>query len=303
MTLLVAIVSWNGRTDLRRCLESLVSSPPTVPHSITVVDNASADGSADMVESTFPSVRLVRSPENLGFARGNNVAIRHDDSDLILLLNPDTVVPPGAIDTLVSRLVEEPRTAAVGPRIVDGEGRPELSFGAMPTPFAEARRKLLSALYGRGLSPSTAVVQRMTSRERIVDWVSGACLLVRRSSAEAVGLLDERYQLYWEDVDFCAALRARGWHIRFTPAAEIVHLRGRSAARAPGPTSRAYREGQLAFYAKHQSRWLPFVRWYLALRYHEQRPGTENQGPRTRDRGPGTEDQGPRDQGPSAHSN
>jgi GT2 family glycosyltransferase len=271
MTLLVVIVSWNAREDLRRCLLSLADARTSTPYAVVVVDNASGDGSAEMVERDFPSVRLIRSAENLGFARANNRAIRGDASDLILLLNPDTLVPPGAIDTLVARLLAHPDAAAAGPRIVDGNGRPELSFGRMPTPFAEARRKLLGRLHARGVSPFTAIVRRMTSREQRVDWISGACLLVRRPAAEAVGLLDERYQLYWEDVDFCAALRARGWTIRFTPAAEITHLRGRSAAAAPAPVRRAYREAQLAFYAKHQRRWLPFLRGYMKLRYHGRR--------------------------------
>jgi hypothetical protein len=268
MTLLIAIVSWNAREDLRRCLQSLADAPPSTPHTVVVVDNASQDGSADLVERRFASVRLIRSGENLGFARANNRAIREDASELVLLLNPDTIVPAGAVDALVGRLLAHPDAAAAGPRIVDGQGKPELSFGGMPTPLVEARRKLLGRLHARGLQPFTGIVERMTSRERTVDWVSGACLLVRRSGAEAVGLLDERYQLYWEDVDFCAALRARGWTILFTPAAVITHLRGRSATAAPSGISRAYREAQLAFYAKHQPRWLPFLRAYLKLRYH-----------------------------------
>ena len=266
MTLLIAIVSWNGREDLQRCLQSLADAPPSTPHVVVVVDNASHDGSADMVERCFPSVHLVRAAENLGFARANNRAIRARTSDVVLLLNPDTIVPAGAIDTLVGRLHARPEVAAVGPRIVDGHGRPELSFGGMPTPLAEARRAMLGRLHARGRAPFTGIVQRMTSRERTVDWVSGACLLVRRPAAEAVGLLDERYQLYWEDVDFCAALRARGGKILFTPVSEIVHLRGRSAAAAPAAAGQAYRDAQLAFYAKHQPRWLPFLRAYLKLR-------------------------------------
>jgi GT2 family glycosyltransferase len=99
-----------------------------------------------------------------------------------------------------------------------------------------------------------------------VDWVSGACLLVRRADAEAVGLLDERYFLYTEDVDFCAAIRARGRRILFTPAAQIVHLRGRSRQTAPGPSEKAYRRSQIAFYEKHHPRWAPWLRLYLRLK-------------------------------------
>ena len=101
-----------------------------------------------------------------------------------------------------------------------------------------------------------------------MDWVSGACLLVRRTDAEAVGLLDERYFLYTEDVDFCAAIRARGRHVLFTPQAHVIHLRGRSRATVADRMNAAYRRSQLAFYEKHHPRWAPLLRAYLAVRGH-----------------------------------
>src|SRR5207249_765637 len=110
------------------------------------------------------------------------------------------------------------------------------------------------------LSP---LVERMTHREQSPDWVSGACLLVRRDDAEAVGLLDERYFMYAEDIDFCAAIRARGRRILFSPAVQIVHLRGRSVASAPGATRDAYRRSHIAFYEKHHPFWAPLLKLYL----------------------------------------
>ncbi len=112
----------------------------------------------------------------------------------------------------------------------------------------------------------TAWVDRVTREERFVDWVSGACLLVFRSDAEAVGLLDERYFLYTEDVDFCAAIRKRGRKVLFTPAATITHARGRSRATAPHAMNEAYRRSHLAFYEKHHPRWAPLLAWYLRRR-------------------------------------
>jgi N-acetylglucosaminyl-diphospho-decaprenol L-rhamnosyltransferase len=262
----IVIVAWNARTDLERCLRSLAASPPTVSHTIIVVDNASDDGAPEMVASRFPGIRLIRSGENLGFARANNVGIRASASDLVLLLNPDTVVPAGSLDALVARLDRVPAATAAGPRIVDGSGRAEVSFGPMPTPLGEFRQKTVSALHGRRIWPVSAWVERRTRREQFVPWVTGACLLVRRDAAEAVGLLDERYFLYWEDVDFCARLRAAGGRILFTPVAEVVHLRGRSTRGARDPASEAYRRGQLTFYATHQPEWLPALRWYLGRR-------------------------------------
>jgi hypothetical protein len=262
----IIIVSHNARADLERCLESLVNHPPRIDHEIVVVDNASTDGSAEAVRSHWTGVRLIDAGANLGFARANNLAIRQTFGELILLLNSDTTVRPGALDALVARLDERGDVAVVGPRLVDASGRAELSFGRMMSPFAELRQKILVRGNARGVASIVAYVAWKTRRERDVDWVSGACLMVRRTDAERVGLLDERYFMYAEDVDFCSAIRARGRRILFTPVAEIVHLRGRSAAAAPRATRAAYRRSQLAFYEKHHPRWAPLLRTYLKLR-------------------------------------
>jgi GT2 family glycosyltransferase len=213
-----------------------------------------------------PAVQLLRQTVNAGFAAGNNAGIRATHGELILLLNSDTLVPEGAVDTLAARLRSRPSAAAAGPRLIDKDGRAELSFGPMITPWAELRQKTVARLHEQGFPPVTRWVERATTRERLVDWVSGAALLVHRRDAEAVGLLDERFFLYTEDVDFCAALRARGRQILFTPAAEITHLRGRSRASAPDRMNAAYRRSQLAFYAKHHPRWLPVLKLYLRLK-------------------------------------
>jgi GT2 family glycosyltransferase len=184
----------------------------------------------------------------------------------VLLLNNDTVVPAAALDRLVDRLARDPSAGAAGPRLVDGQGRAELSFGPMISPLGELRQKLIGALHARQFGPVSRRVEAAARREHYVDWVSGACLLVRRQVAEQAGLLDERFFLYTEDVDFCASIRGHGWKILFTPAAEIVHLRGRSRATAPRAMNAAYRRSQLAFYAKHHPRFVPVLRLYLRLK-------------------------------------
>jgi hypothetical protein len=262
----IIIVSYNAREDLERCLSSLHAAPPQRTHEILVVDNASTDGSADAA-ARWPDVRVIQSGGNVGFSRANNIGIRSSSGENLLLLNSDTIVPPGAIDRLMDELDRDPDVAVVGPRLVDGNGRAELSYGRTIGPFNELRQKYRSR--------RPALVETLTRRRHSPDWVSGACLLVRRSDAEAVGLLDERYFMYTEDVDFCAAIRARGRRIVFTPDVEIVHLRGRSAASAPRATHAAYRRSQLAFYEKHHPRWAPFLRLYLKLR--GQIPNRESQ--------------------------
>ena len=263
--LAIIIVNFNGAGHLERCLHSLHEHPPSTPTEIIVVDNASTDGSAAVVEA-WPGVRLLRLPRNVGFSAGNNAGIRATSAELLLLLNNDTIVPQGAIDRLVSRLDADPAAAIAGPRLVDEHGGVERSFGPMISPLGELRQKVITRLHERGFGPVSAWVRRAARRERYVDWVSGACLLVRRFVAEKVGLLDERFFLYTEDVDFCASVRAAGWKVLFTPAAEIVHLRGRSRATAASASQQAYRRSHLAFYEKHHPRWAPVLRAYLRLK-------------------------------------
>ena len=266
MTLSIVIVSFNARPHLERCLESLFAAPPAIPHDIVVVDNASTDGSVEAVRSRWPGVPVLARTHNAGFAAGNNEGIRATRGDLILLLNNDTIVPAGSIDRLAARLLADPTVAVVGPRLVDADGCAELSFGPMISPLGELRQKVMMALHYRRVKLATRLIERATRVEREVDWVTGAALLVRRKEAEAVGLLDERYFLYTEDVDFCAAIRARGGRVIFTPSAEIVHLRGRSRASAPTVMNAAYRRSHVAFYEKHHPRWARMLKLYLQLK-------------------------------------
>jgi N-acetylglucosaminyl-diphospho-decaprenol L-rhamnosyltransferase len=251
----IIVVSFNTRADLMACLLSLKKAPPTMDHEIIVVDNASSDGSVQAVER-IPGVRVIQMGRNAGFAAANNAGIRESRGDLLLLLNSDTLVAPGAINRLVARLRATPTAAIAGPRLVDAEGRPELSFGGMISPLNEWRQKHRSPEW----------VGAATAREQFVDWVSGACLLVYRAEAEAVGLLDDRFFLYTEDVDFCHAVRKLGRQVLFTPDAEITHLRGRSRASQPAASHVLYRRSQIEFYRKHHPLWVPLLRLYLMLK-------------------------------------
>ena len=190
MTLSIIIVSHNAAAELERSVESIRRTPPAMPHDITVVDNASTDDGIARVRARWTDVQILELPENLGFAAGNNAGIRATRGELILLLNSDTVVPAGAIDTLADRLKAHPDAAVAGPRLVDAAGRPELSFGKMISPLVELRRKTIGRLYASGVRGVAAWVDRVTREERFVDWVSGACLLVfqkRRRSGRSPG--------------------------------------------------------------------------------------------------------------------
>ena len=260
----IVIVSYNARADLERCLESLHAHPPILAHEVIVVDNRSSDGSAEAADR-WPLVRVIEAGSNVGFAAACNIGIRASSSPYLLLLNGDTVVTPGAIDTLTEILRAHPEAAVIGPRLVDADGRAELSFGPMMSPLNELRQRRLVRGRDRRDPAAERRIEAMTRHEQWPDWVSGACLLVGRADAEAVGLLDERYFMYTEDVDFCAAIRARGRRILFTPDVEIVHLRGRSVAFAPPAARAAYERSHLAFYRKHHPILAPFLQLYRRL--------------------------------------
>lgn len=261
----IVIVAYNSRAEIDGCLRTLRAFAPALSHEVIVVDNASADGTAAYVRERWPGVEVIDAGGNLGFAAANNRGIRQSAGELILLLNPDTLITAGALDALVATLDRHPEAAIAGPRLVNGDGHAELSFGAMIGPLAELRQKILVRGNDQHVPLIADYVERVTRRPQRVDWVSGACLLVRRSDAEAVGLMDERYFMYAEDVDFCAAIRARGRAVLFTPDATVTHLRGRSGATAQSATAAAYRRSQLAFYAKHHPAWLPLLRAFLKL--------------------------------------
>ena len=262
----IVIVTFNSANEVDACLASLAEGRSSVDREVVVVDNASPDGTAGSVRARWPGVRVLDAGRNLGFAGASNMGIRQTFGELVLLLNPDTVVRPGALDALIAALDGRADAAVAGPRLVDADGRAELSFGSMIGPLTELRQKLLVKGHDRGMPLVSTYVERLTRQAREVDWVSGACLLVRRADAEAIGLLDERYFMYAEDVDFCAAIRARGRTVLFVPGAEVVHLRGRSVTSRPRVTEMAYRRSQLAFYAKHHPHWAPVLRAYLKVR-------------------------------------
>ncbi|MDH4066462.1 MAG: glycosyltransferase family 2 protein [Acidobacteriota bacterium] len=263
-SLAIVVVTYNSRSEIGDCLDSVVGPTASCPARIVVVDNQSSDGTAALVRARWPSVQVIEAGGNIGFARANNLGIAATDSELVLLLNPDTIVRPGAIRALVDGLVSHPDAAVAGPRLLDADNRPELSFGPPISPWGELWQKSLLALYRRQLRPVVRYIDRRTREGGDRSWVSGACLLIRRADIEAVGGLDERYFMYTEDVDLCTAVRARGRRVLFVPQAEVRHLRGRSAGRNP-QTERLRRQSHLAFYEKHLPRWVGPLRLYLRL--------------------------------------
>lgn len=263
-SLAIIVVTYNSAQEIGPCLESIVGHTDPFPTTITVVDNASTDGTAGLVRDGWPGVQLIASPTNVGFSRANNLGIRATRGDYVLLLNPDTVAPPGAIQTLVRGLAAQPDAAIAGARLLSPTGFPELSWGEPIGPWNELRRKVFSSLYYRKIRRIVRKVDKLSRQARVVAWVSGACMVIRRADLEAVGLLDERYFMYTEDVDLCVAMKQRGRTVLYVAGAEVLHYRGRSAGRNP-ETDRLYRKSQVAYYEKHLPRWSWLLRGYLKV--------------------------------------
>ncbi|HID63003.1 MAG TPA: glycosyltransferase family 2 protein [Anaerolineae bacterium] len=244
LDLSVIIVSWNTRDLLRDCLRSLQAHKPN-PAEVIVIDNASSDGSPDMVAREFPDVRLIRNTKNVGFARANNQGIKVSHGQYIALLNSDIRTTAGALKTLVAFMAETPAAGACGPCLLQPDGHPQpYAFGKDPTLLYLLHRGLQQVLFRRYLHDwATDAVQE-------VDWISGACLMVRREVIDQVGLLDEHFFMYFEDNDWCLRIRKAGWKVYYNPHAEIIHLGGQSLVQNPA-AQEAYYQSLHYFYAKH----------------------------------------------------
>ena len=246
----VAVVSFNTR-DLLRAALAAAGASRGVSLEIFVVDNGSKDGSAEMVEREFPSVHLIRNADNRGFAAANNLAIRQAAGRYLLLLNPDTEVRPDTIAVLAGYLDAHPRTGICGPRILFPDGSFQSCGYRFPTVLSEIRQsknvnKALKAIVG----PETFVADHPEARE--VDWVDGACFMIRRSVVDQIGPLDEQYFLYAEELDWCFNARKAGWAIAAVPATEMVHHLGQSSSQTSDRSLVYFMDTRLRYYRKNR---------------------------------------------------
>jgi hypothetical protein len=246
----VVVVSFNVRALLLRCLESLTGFDEVV-----VVDNASVDGSSGDVRTRFPAVRIESFAQNRGFAAAVNAGARAMESDAILVLNPDTELPPTAATVMREVLLEEPEVAAFGFGQVAADGSPQLCVGPPPWLTLELARRMVQRGIDQGRPWARQLVARLQASPRDVPWVSGACLLVRRQAFLEVCGFDEDFFLFFEDIDFCLRLRSRGFRVRFEPRLTLRHVRGASAAVDRDLAERAYRRSQVLFWRKHRGAW------------------------------------------------
>jgi GT2 family glycosyltransferase len=244
------VVSYETREELLACLESLRGV--RLPLEAIVVDNASADGSAEAARRRFPTATVLAETTNLGFARASNRGWRRASGAHVLFLNSDAELRPGALEALVRLLDARPDVGIVGPRTRNSDGTLQVACGLPLTPFGEWRQGRLVEGVRRRDPRALAELEARCAREHEPAWVSGACLVARRETLIALGGFDERFFLYEEDVDLCRRAWRAGFRVVHTPEAEVVHHQGRSMARAAASHVRyEYDRSHLLYYAKH----------------------------------------------------
>lgn len=261
MDLSIVIVNYNDRRHLDACLLSLQKHPPSVGHEVIVVDNASSDGSRDWIAGAFSAVRLIANPENTGFSTANNLGVRVSRGEFVLFLNSDTVVPPGALDGLLAKLKSDRSIGAAGPALVHGPRSYQVSFGRSVNFGAQFWQKLV-------LNPYHKVRRKRGGKDRTVGWLSAACLLCRRTAFEQAKGFDERFFIYFEDIDLCYRMRKAGWNLVHVPGIRVFHEGGATTSPRAAASRFEYRRSQLYYYRKHNSRVsYGLLRTYLRLNF------------------------------------
>jgi GT2 family glycosyltransferase len=258
LKLSVVIVNWNTAELLRECLKSLhLETFAARGYEAIVVDNASSDGSTAMVEHEFPLARLIRMNTNGGFSKGNNAGIRQSRGEFVLLLNSDTEVQGNALELMCSRMKADPKIGALGAQLRNPDGTVQLSCRRFPS-YKTAlfnRKSALTRLFPRNrFSQAYLMTHEGHEQTREVDWVIGACLMTRRAVLEQVGLLDEHFFMYAEDVDWCFRMRLRGWSVVYFPEAVVMHHYERSTTKVPFKMNYQRHRSMWKFYMKHYSR-------------------------------------------------
>jgi GT2 family glycosyltransferase len=251
MDLAIIIVSWNTREILRHCLQSVFASQTTKKFKVWVVDNGSSDGTGQMIKEFFSQIQIISNDDNVGFAHANNQAIMDSSGDYVMLLNPDTVVEKDVIETLVNFLEKYPDIGAVGPRLLNPDGTLQESAYPEPTLAREFWRLFhLDRFYYYAAYPMD---EWSVIDAREVDVLMGACLLVRRKTLDQVGLLDDNFFVYSEEVDLCTRIREYGWRISWVPTAVVIHLGGQSTKQIQQEMFLQLYQGKIQYFRKHHT--------------------------------------------------
>ena len=246
MKLSVVIVSYNVRELLTACIDSVVKASEGIDAEVFVVDNKSADDTVEVISRDYPWVHLINNKENLGFSKANNIAIRQSEGEYVLLLNPDTVVAEGTLRGVVEFMDQHPEAGGAGGRMhnADGTLAPE-SRRAVPTPLVAARKML-------GFTKRYYMSNLPWDKPGKIEVVSGAFMMLRRKAIDQVGLLDEDFFMYGEDIDLSYRLLKGGWQNWYLPL-DIIHYKGQSTQKSDFRYVHVFYQAMLIFFRKHYS--------------------------------------------------
>lgn len=249
MDLSIVIVSWNTRKLLEGCLSSIYANPPRDSFEVFVVDNASADGSVEMLRESFPQVQIIENSKNIGFARANNQAIERTKGRYLLLLNPDTEIKADALKVLVKFMDEHPEAGAAGSRLINSDGSIQVSCSPAPTLF----RELWRLFHLDRIRPYGVYDMENWGLEspRPVDVLQGACLILRRPALDQVGLLDEGYFMYSEEVDLCYRIKQAGFFLYWVPGARVIHYGAESTKQIAMEMFLHLYQSKILYFRKH----------------------------------------------------
>jgi N-acetylglucosaminyl-diphospho-decaprenol L-rhamnosyltransferase len=266
----VSIVSYRTPDLLRRCLTAIAAERESLELEVTVVDNASGDESVELVRSEFPWVEIIANPRNIGFGAAHNQVLGQAQGRFWLVLNSDAAPADRALTRLIAALEADAGVAVAGPKLMYPDGTVQSSrrrFPTVATLFFEStqlqrfwpRNKVLRDYY---------VEDRPDTYAQDVDWLVGACLCLRADALRQVGLFDERFFMYSEEIDLCRRLRTAGWRVRFVPSAEVVHLEGGSSRSDLAARDQRFQSSKLAYAAKWHGRGVAVtLRAYLIVEY------------------------------------
>lgn len=243
----IIIVNWNTREFLKKCLQSVYDTIQGLAFDVWVVDNGSIDGSTVMVRLYFPGVNLIENSENLGFARANNQAFKQCEGQFVLLLNSDAFVKDNAVKFLITAVEAHPRAGIVGGALEYPDGQFQHCYWNLPTLYGEIIQ--LSGL-DKWLKPESRVRRSPIQAVKKVGAVSGACLLARRIMLDEIGLLDERFFMFSEEIDLCKRAWLAGWQVFHQPAAQVIHVNAGSSRSAAWRIISLYK-AKLQYFAKH----------------------------------------------------
>lgn len=262
MDISIVILNYRSKGLVKQCLKTIALTRPRVSHEVIVVDNGSGDGVGGMLAASFPGAAFVASPDNLGYAAGNNLGVRAAKGRHVVIMNPDITVRPGALEAMVAFMDANKDVGIIGPKLVHPDGSLDPSCYRFPTyAIPVYRRTPLGRLAAGRRAVSDYLMEdydHETSRD--VDWLLGAVLMVRREALEAVGSLDERFFLYFEDTDWCRRFWQAGWRVVYFTGAKMVHYHERRSARGSwffGPLRKSTRI-HIASCIKYFAKWKEF---------------------------------------------